>query len=318
MNKCDICPNYCDLNYDQTIKCQQNPIYDNEDRIYSTVISIEPIEKKPLYHFMPGSKTLSIGTLGCNLNCLNCENHSIAIPENNILVPTTTYTPEEIIQKAIDNEIESITWTYNEPTIHPKWIIKTSKIAKEYDIKTVLVSNGYTSTNTLKELVNYVDAVNIDIKSMDKDFYKEVCGGSLEPVLNSIEYYFKNKIHVEVSNLLIPDYNDNTDNIRKLISYISNISDKIPLHFIRFHPDYKLKNIKSTREKTIFKATDLAEYLGINYVYPDSAIAPSHKNNTYCKNCRHLLIERRDNIVKNHITNKGACPNCNHIADVVL
>ncbi|WP_455645678.1 AmmeMemoRadiSam system radical SAM enzyme [Methanosphaera sp.] len=313
MNKCDICPNNCD--YDTNSICQQSPIYDDENAVETSAIAIDPIEKKPLYHFMPGTQTLSIGTVGCNLKCINCQNHTIAQPENAILVPIKTYTPEEIVQQAIDNDLESISWTYNEPTIHPKWIISTAKIAKKYDIKTILVTNGYTSQETLDKLVKYVDAVNVDIKSMEEEFYKDVCVGTLEPVLNSIKYYVKQGVHTEVTNLLIPGYNDSTQDIRKIISFIGNTSDKIHLHFTRFYPQFKLNDIEPTREKTIYKACDLAQYLGIKYTYPGN-IESSYKDNTYCKNCRHILIERNGYEIKNHVTKMGGCPNCSHKADV--
>lgn len=314
MNTCTICPNHC--GYNESI-CQEEPMYDDENTIYTTAVAIDPIEKKPLYHYMPGTMTLSIGTLGCNLKCLNCQNHSIAQPENSIFVPTTKYTPEKIVEQALDNNLESISWTYNEPTIHPKWIIGTAKIAKDYDIKTIVVTNGYTSNETLSKLVKYVDAVNVDIKSMDEEFYKKVCSGRLEPVLNSVKYYIKNGVHTEVTNLLITDYNDKTTDMRKIINFIGNTSKDIPLHFTRFYPQFKLKDIEATREKTISKACDLAQYLGIKYVYPGN-VSPSYKDNTYCKNCRHLLIERNGYNVKNYITEKGGCPNCSHKADVII
>lgn len=315
MKPCPICPNQCKT--DINTFCTQTPIYEDEDAIYTSVVAIDPIEKKPLYHYMPGTKTLSIGTVGCNLKCLNCQNNTIALPDNAEIVPTKLYTPEEIVQQAIDNNLKSISWTYNEPTIHPKWIISTAKVAQEYDIKTILVSNGYTSQKTLDDLVNYVDAVNIDIKSMKDDFYKKICSGSVEPVLNSVKYYVKHEIHTEVTNLLIPDYNDTTEDMRKIINFVYNLSKKIPLHFTAFYPQYKLNNIEPTREKTVRKACDLGQYLGLNYVYPGN-IPLSYKNNTYCKNCRHTLLKRTENGIESNITNQGACPKCNHIVDIVL
>ena len=311
---CNICPNYCKSDID-TI-CKQNPQYDDENVIDAASVAIDPIEKKPLYHYLPGTKTLSIGTVGCNLNCMNCQNHTIARPENALIVPTKSYTPEQIVQKAIDNDIPSISWTYNEPTIHPKWIINTSHLAKEYDIKTILVTNGYTSQETLDNLLEYVDAVNVDIKSLNDAFYKNVCSGRLEPVLNSVRFYVKNNIHTEITNLLIPGYNDNIVDMKKIINFVVKLSDKIPLHFSAFYPQYKLSSLEPTSANIVYKACDLGQYLGLKYVYPGN-VPVSYKNNTYCKNCRHLLIDRSNNI-KSYIKDKCACPNCNHKVDIII
>ncbi len=315
MNRCNICPNHC--SFDGNSICQQTPLYDSEDAIYTTAVAIDPIEKKPLYHFLPGTFTLSIGTLGCNLKCLNCQNHTIAQPEQSILVPTTTYTPEDIVNQAIENNLESISWTYNEPTIHPKWIISTAKVAKQYNIKTIVVSNGYTSEETLADLVKYVDAVNIDIKSMSNDFYREVCSGLVDPVLNSVKYYVKHDVHVELTNLLIPGYNDTTEDMRNIINFVGNTSKDIPLHFTRFYPNFKLMDVEATHERTISKACDLAQYLGIKYVYPGN-VSPSYKDNTYCKHCRHVLVERNGYDIKSYVTSQCACPNCSHKADIII
>ncbi|MCD7782011.1 MAG: AmmeMemoRadiSam system radical SAM enzyme [Methanosphaera sp.] len=315
MIRCHICPHHCYI--DKESICQQTPVFDEENTIYTTSIAVDPIEKKPLYHFIPNTDTLSIGTLGCNLKCLNCQNHTIAQPDNSILVPTRKYTPEQIVDYAIKNNMPSISWTYNEPTIHPEWIISTAKIARDHDIKTVVVTNGYSSKITLRKLVEYVDAVNVDIKAMSEDFYSDVCSASLEPVLNSVEYYYNHGVHTEVTNLLIPGYNDKTFQINKLIDYLLEISDRIPLHFTRFYPNFKMMDIDPTDPDKVVLACDLAAYKKIKYVYPGN-IPPSHKINTYCKNCRHMLIKRSGGQIENHITSKGACPNCNHKVDVVL
>ncbi len=315
MKNCQICPNNC--NIDGEGICQQSPYYDDPEHIVTTTVAIDPIEKKPLYNFKPGTETLSIGTLGCNLKCLNCQNYEIAQPENSLLVPTKTYTPEELVDMALVNDLPSISWTYNEPTIHPEWIISTAKKAQEYDLKTVLVTNGYTSHNTLEKLVKYVDAVNVDIKSMSDKFYQDICSARLDPVLESVKYYVKNDIHTEVTNLIIPGYNDSQSIIKKLIEFCVQTSDKMPLHFTRFYPQYKLSNVYPTDVKTILTSCDLAAYMKVKYVYPGN-IGYSRKSNTYCKNCRHVLIERKNYEVTNYITEKGSCPNCNHKVDVIL
>lgn len=314
-NTCNICPNHCNIK-NNTI-CKQKPTLDNENIIYTSAIAVDPIEKKPLYHFLPGTKTLSVGTVGCNLQCLNCQNHSIAQPAETHYVTTQKYSPEDIVGQAKYKKTPSISWTYNEPTIHPKWIIKTSKIAKENNIKTILVTNGYNSQETLDSLVDYVDAVNIDLKSIDDNFYKEVCHARVDDVLNAIEFYYDNNVHLELTNLLIPGYNDDLSTIRELINYVKSISTYIPLHFTRFYPQYKLTDVEITPDKTIDKALDLAKYLGLKYVYPGNT-APSYKDNTYCRNCKHLIIKREGYDVKININDKNACNNCNHKIDIQL
>ena len=314
-NTCNICPNHCDTN-NNTI-CQQNPTLDDENTIYASTVAVDPIEKKPLYHYLPGSKTLSVGTVGCNLKCHNCQNHTIAQPADVLSVYTQKYSPSDIVGQARYKKTPSISWTYNEPTIHPKWIIKTAEIAKEYDIKTILVTNGYNSQETLDSLVDYIDAVNVDLKSIDDEFYRNVCHGRVDDVLNTIEYYYDNGIHLEITNLLIPGYNDDNKSIRELVEYIKGVSSYIPLHFTRFYPQFKMQDVDITPDKTIDKALDLAKYMGLKYVYPGNT-TPSYKDNTYCRNCKHLLIQREGYDVKVNVNDKDACNNCNHKVDVKL
>lgn len=304
MKNCDICPNNCLLEHSI---CGRKSVID-ENNIESTGIAIDPIEKKPLYHYRPGSKTLSIGGLGCNLKCLNCQNYSIAQPDDPSIVPVSIFSPEDLVEMALDNNLKSISWTYNEPTIHPEWIISTSKVAMEYDINTILVTNGYTSLKTLTELVDYVDAVNVDLKSMSETFYRNVCSGSLSYVQNSIEYYFNNDIHTEVTTLLIPGYNDNEESVSKVCEYISSISNKIVLHFSAFYPQFKLNHIQHTDENVIFKACDIGKDYGLKYVYPGNTHTSSY-DNTCCENCNEILIKRDYYGVKNYI-NENKCPYC--------
>lgn len=314
-NTCNICPNHCNIN-NNTI-CGQKPTLDNENMIYTSTIAVDPIEKKPLYHFLPGTQTLSVGSIGCNLQCLNCQNHSIAQPSDVKGVFTRKTSPSDIVGQAKYKKTPSISWTYNEPTIHPKWIIKTSEIAGQNNLKTILVTNGYNSQETLDKLVDHVDAVNIDLKGIDDEFYKKVCHGSVEHVLNAIEFYHSNDVHVEITNLLIPGYNDDPSSILELIKYVKGLSSYIPLHFTRFYPQFKMQDVKITPDKTIDRALDLAKYLGLKYVYPGNTTS-SYKDNTYCRNCKHLLIQREGYDVKLNINDKNACNNCNHKIDILL
>lgn len=305
MKRCDICPNNCIVG--ENTVCGRSSSLD-ENVVETTALAIDPVEKKPLYHYRPGSETLSVGTLGCNLKCLNCQNHSIAQPENPSLVAIRRITPESIVNLAVDNDLNSISWTYNEASIHPEWIINTAKTAQQYDIETVLVTNGYTSQSTLESLVDYVDAVNVDLKSLSEDFYLKVCSGRLEPVLNSIEYYYDNGVHTEITTLLIPGYNDGVESIQDVCDFVYALSDSVVLHFSAFYPQYKLSHLSPTKDDTVFKACDIAKETGLKYVYPGNT-HPSSLDNTYCEYCGEVLIERDYYNVENKI--KGdRCPHC--------
>ncbi len=312
MKNCNICPNNCLL--EKGSICGRNNV--DEIVVEATAIAIDPIEKKPLYHFYPGSQTLSVGTLGCNLRCLNCQNHSIAQPKNRDMVPVRRLSPEALVNTALENDLNSISWTYNEPSIYPEWIISTARIAEEYDIGTILVSNGYTSYSTLESLVGYVSAVNVDLKG-DADFYENICRARLKDVQNSIEYYYDNNVHIELTNLLIPSLNDDADSVTGLCEYVHGISDSIPVHFSAFHPDYKLRHLPSTREESVLNACSIARDTGLRYVYPGN-IRPSYEDNTYCEDCEDVLIERNYYSVENYITVDGKCPHCGSIAEEII
>lgn len=313
MKKCTICPNSCILD-SKTICGRKNNLNDNI--VETTAIAIDPVEKKPLYHFMPGHKTLSIGTLGCNLRCLNCQNHTIAQPSDSAYVKTEKCSPEFLVELALKNNLKSISWTYNEPSIYPEWIIKTAQKAQQHDIKTILVTNAYTSKETLKKLVQYVDAVNIDLKSMDEKFYNEVCGGQLKHVLNSIEYYYKKGVHTEITTLLIPEYNNDNKSVNDIIQHIKKLSDTIPVHFSAFYPQYKLGNLEATKDETIFNACQKALQNGLKYVYAGNTY-PSKYDNTYCKKCDEKIITRNYYDSKNKSIN-GLCPKCNEDNNIIM
>ena len=312
---CDICPHHCKIG-DSTF-CGQNPSMDDKDVVKVSAVAVDPIEKKPLYHYKPGSKTLSIGTLGCNLKCLNCQNHIIAQPESPDSVGCASYSPEDIVNMARSRGLTSISWTYNENCIHPKWIINTARLARDYDIESVLVTNGYTTKNTLRTLVKYVDAVNVDVKSMRDDFYRDVCGGSLEPVLDSARYYFDHDVHVELTNLVIPGYNDGRGELEELVGFVRSLSTSVPLHLSRFYPQFRMSDVDETPFNAIEKAWDYAKFNGLKHVYPGN-MPQSYRDNTYCKNCRSLLLKRNGYVVSDYTTDKNACANCNHITDIIF
>lgn len=317
--KCDICPNYCELTDDKKTICNQEPIFDSETKIYTTNTWVSPIEEGLLYHFLPGSKTLNIALSGCNLSCKYCSRAELTQAKDDFMIPTHGMRPNEIVQIAIDNQCHSITWKNTEPTIHPKWIINTARIAKRYNIYTILVTNGFTSPETLEKLSEYVDAVNVEIKSLKNDFYTRICGARLKPVLNSIEFYKSHGIHLEIEYSPIPDFTDDTESMREVIMFIRRLSYKIPMHFTQYHPDYMMADdTHQTPEKVIMKAYDLAQYNQIKYVYPDINISPTYKLSTRCEHCKEVIIKRDHNYeVTDMLTSQGACPKCSYKANII-
>lgn len=263
--RCKLCPRTCLLKVNQVGFCGARQNIKN--KLYSLVyahpvsINLDPIEKKPLYHFMPGTKTFSLGTIGCNLNCLHCQNWQISRAE---FQENQEILPEDIIKHVKKNKIPSISYTYTEPTIFYEYVLETAKLAKKEKIKNIIVSNGYINEKPLKELLPYIDAANIDLKAFNEEFYKKTCFASLKPVLKSLKIIKKAKVHLEITNLIIPGLNDDMKDIEKMCKWIKNNLGNVPIHFSRFFPHYKLKNIKPTPIETLTKAEKIAKKYLIN------------------------------------------------------
>ncbi|MCD4739844.1 AmmeMemoRadiSam system radical SAM enzyme [archaeon] len=275
----------------------------------------DPVEKKPLFHFLPGSQTFSIATPGCNFRCLHCQNSSISQvgPEQ---VPAIALPPESVIDQAKRTHCESIAYTYTEPTVFFEYAKDISELAHKQCLKNIFVSNGYMSPEMIKSY-GTLDAANIDIKGNER-FYKEVCGAKLEGVLDSIKRLHKQNVHLELTNLLIPSYNDDTDSIKQIVEFIASLDTSIPLHFSAFYPAYKLLDAKPTPRNTLVKARENALENGLKYVYCGNTYAGDPYENTYCPNCKELLIERHGyNIIKNTLSD-AKCPNCRTSINVHL
>ncbi|MDO5851067.1 MAG: AmmeMemoRadiSam system radical SAM enzyme [Methanobacteriaceae archaeon] len=311
-NTCNICSRGCNLNKGSF--CGKYKL-NNDGEIESTTkdilvsgISVDPIEKKPLYNYKPGTNTLSLGSTNCNFECIHCQNHEIAQPDTSISL--TKITIEEIITACKNNNCESIAWTYNEPTLLLPQAIETAKQAQIHDLKTIFVTNGYQTISSIDKMKGYVDAVNIDIKSMSNKFYKNICKARLKPVLQATEEFVKSDIHTEITNLLIPGYNDKPKNIRKLAQFIHSLSKDIPLHLTRFYPNYKLLDAPITPIETLNQAYDICKEEGLKYVYLGNI--KSDKINTYCPNCNSLVIYRQDGIKLFYDKKENICLNCGY------
>jgi pyruvate formate lyase activating enzyme len=312
--QCKLCPHTCILKAGQHGKCK---IRLNENGKLVTMvkskvssIQIDPIEKKPLYHFFPTEKALSIGTIGCNLECQFCQNWQISI-ENIDKDMMFSVTPEKIINLAKKKDATIIAYTYNEPIVFYELIIETAKLAKKEGIKNVLISNGFVNNAPLQILLKYIDGFNIDLKSFDDFFYKKICKGDIKPVLNTIKKIHEQKKWLEITNLLIPTYNDSILNIQNMCEWIKKeIGVDTPLHFSAFHPDYKFNHISTTDSSTLLQAKKIAKETGLNYVYIGN-IQIENGSDTICPKCKHKLIKRKNYEVEILDSFKGTCPKCN-------
>ena len=269
--RCEICANYCKIAEGHFGVCHQHKNINGElfDESYGLVSSLspDPIEKKPLHHFLPGTFTYSIGGFGCNMTCLHCQNYMIS-QEYDKYSQGIKITPETIVENALNYNCKSIAWTYNEPTIHLPFNKKTSLLARQKNLKVIYVSNGYFSDKSIEEVLGFVDAFNIDLKSMSSDFYKKVCGADLDVVLDNLKRIYAEGKHLEVTNLIINDYNDSIDEISELCDFVvSELGADVPLHFSRAFPYYKMNDISPTKPEILYKAREIAIKKGIKNVH---------------------------------------------------
>lgn len=269
--RCEICANYCKIADGNVGVCRQHKNINGElfDLSYGIVSSLspDPVEKKPLNHFMPGTFTYSIGGFGCNMTCLHCQNYIIS-HEYEKFGNGIKILPETIVENALKYNCKSIAWTYNEPTIHLPFNKKTSLLARSKNLRVIYVSNGYMSNQSLDEILTFVDAFNIDLKSMSEKFYKKICGANLDIVLDNLRSIYLAGKHLEVTNLIINDYNDSTEEIGQLCDFIvDELSVDVPLHFSRAFPYYKMRDIEPTNREILYEAREIAHKKGIKNVY---------------------------------------------------
>lgn len=311
---CTLCPRYCTIGEGQKGFCF---IRENIDgKLYSTGygrptgFAIDPIEKKPLNHFYPGSQILSFGTAGCNLGCKFCQNWHISkakIDETNALYAS----PEDVINLTKKHNVPSIAFTYNDPTIFGEYVIDISKIAKEEKINSVMVTAGYIDKKARKDVYKYIDAANVDLKAFTEQFYHKITFSHLNDVLDTL-FWLKHETDIwfEITTLLIPDENDSDDEIKKMCDWIlANLGDTVPLHFTAFHPDFKMRDKSRTPEATLIRARNIALKTGLKYCYLGN-IHNKEGQSTYCPNCKEKLIERNWHSITSSHMNKSKCSNC--------
>nr|MBN2276297.1 AmmeMemoRadiSam system radical SAM enzyme [candidate division Zixibacteria bacterium] len=305
--KCRLCPAECLLTEGKYGICgarfnkQGRLMVENFGELVSA--AYDPIEKKPLFHFYPGSIIFSTGANGCNFNCDNCQNWQISQQQ----VPTQYVSPEDLVGLAGDRGSIGVAYTYSEPMIWFEYILRAGHLVHEAGLKNVLVSNGYINPEPLKELLPLIDAANIDLKSMDPEFYKKVCKGRLEPVLENIAAFYRAGVRLEITNLVITDLNDTDQDFELLVDFVAGLSNDIPLHFSAYYPSYKMKN-PPTKIDRLMKAYDLASKK-LNYVYLGNARLPGREN-TICPKCGTKLINRDGYHIEILSLTAGKCDEC--------
>lgn len=263
-------------------------------------IAVDPIEKKPLYHFLPASKSYSLATKGCNFRCGFCQNWQISQnPDSIAPFSSKKIFPQDIIEEAKKNNCASISYTYTEPTIFFEYAYDIACLAKKEGLKNIFVTNGYMTKETLEIIEPYLDAANVDLKSFNEEFYLKNCGGHLKPVLDSIKLMHKLNIWIEITTLVIPGQNDSEGELKNIAEFITGISKEIPWHISRFHPDYKFSNYNHTPYEILKKAKSIAESAGLKYIYLGNV---SDGTDTICFNCGKVLIKRDYfNVEKNNV-----------------
>ncbi len=321
---CTLCNHYCTIKEGRTGICgvRKNAGSFISSLVYGYPVAVnsDPIEKKPLFHFLPGSATYSIGTFGCNLVCQNCQNFQMSHPkqvedqiEELIFTP-----PEKIVEEALANECTSISYTYNEPTVFSEYARDIMELARECGLKNVWVSNGYMSKECLDDLLYLIDAVNIDLKSFDERFYAEQCGSRLKPILENIVRIKRDQVHLELTTLIVPTLSDDPDMLRSIAEFIAGELDTdTPWHISRFSPEisWKLKKLPPTGEDIIYEAYDIGKEAGLKYVYVGN-LPGDQKENTYCPSCGELAIERYGYQIE-RFDSHGACSHCDKSLDIV-
>ncbi len=322
--RCNLCNHRCNIKDGNYGICgvRQNRDGSLFSLVYDRIVAshIDPIEKKPLFQFYPGSRAYSIATVGCNFRCKHCQNFDISkLPmERKGHIVGDRMRPEEILRQADSSGCKSIAYTYTEPTIFFELAYETAKLAHQKGIKNIFVSNGFMTPEALKEISPYLDGINIDLKSFTERFYKDICGGRLGPVLENIKLAKALGIWVEVTTLIIPTLNDSEDELQKIAEFIKEVDKAIPWHISQFHPTHKLTTLPRTPVDKLHMAREIGVKAGLYYVYEGNV--PGRVNeNTYCYGCGELLIERWGySITKNRVED-GHCPSCkNSIAGVGL
>ncbi len=320
--RCDLCPWFCVLKPGQTGNCK---VRSNENGKLVTLIynqiaafGIDPVEKKPLYHFYPGKSILSIGEVGCNLHCSFCQNHRISQCFASEFEGFQEITSSQLVAKALKiPQNAGIAYTYNEPFTFYEFMLETAKLAHESGLKNIVVSNGYINPEPLEELLPFIDAFNIDLKAFSEEFYKKQTKGKLTPVLECLKIISKSPAHLEITNLIIPGLNDDETEFEKMVKWIaSETGNDVPLHLSRYFPQHQL-NLPSTPVTKLETLYELAKK-HLHYVYLGN-VSDEKRSSTFCARCNKILISRNHyNISVLNLDEKGCCKTCGNAANISI
>lgn len=312
---CFLCAHHCRIGPGDVGFCG---VRVNRDSVLYTMAygcpvstAVDPIEKKPLFHFLPGTLSYSLATVGCNFTCLFCQNADISqMPrEQGRVVSSRPLSPEQVVSSALSAGCQSVAYTYTEPTIFYEYARDCARLATAAGLKNVFVTNGYMTAQTLADIDGDLHAANVDLKSYSDEFYRKMAGARLKPVLDSIRRLWEMGVWVEVTTLLIPGYNDGNDELHRLASFIFSVSPDIPWHVSRFYPTYRLLDVAPTPLSSVERALRIGREEGLRYVYGGNI--PGHSSeSTTCPGCGEVVIERQGFAVRRNGVKAGRCPNC--------
>jgi len=320
---CELCHQACLIKNNSTGICGVRK--NNNGELFSlaygcpVAVNIDPIEKKPLFHFQPGSLSYSIGTLGCNFKCANCQNWDLSqTSEIEKKIKKISFSgPEKIVSDALANECSSISYTYNEPTVFTEYALEIMELARQEHLKNVWVTNGFMSNQCLTAIIPYLDAINVDLKSMSQEFYQKNCGAKLPPILENLKTLKKCSLDLEITTLIIPGLSDDYAMLKALAEFIVNeLGTDTPWHISKFSPaiSWKLKKSLPTSEETIFEACDIGKSVGLKYVYAGN-LPGNQRENTYCPTCGELAIRRFGYEIE-RLDHHGRCAHCDKNLDI--
>jgi pyruvate formate lyase activating enzyme len=318
---CALCPHHCHINNGRKGICgvRQNI----EGRLYSLIygmvssVHVDPMEKKPLFHYRPGEPVLSLGSVGCNFRCLHCQNFTIsqASPGDGYL---QRYEPNDVARLAKDNSCRTVAFTYNEPTIWHEFTFETAKTLQGQGISSIYVSNGFIEIEPLREIAPYLGAMNIDVKGFTEDFYKSVCKAPLAPVLKATKLAYDLGVHLELTYLIIPTKNDDPEELHSFCRWVANELDHlVPVHFTRFHPDYMMTEVPPTPMKTMELANRIGREEGLKFIYLGN-LSTEDGENTRCPNCGMLVIKRHGYSIDRSALKGTNCSKCGENLNIVL
>ena len=320
--QCHLCGHQCVVKQGKRGLCG---VRENREGILHTLVygkiiaeNVDPIEKKPLFHVLPGSRSFSIATMGCNFRCDFCQNYNISqMPRESGDIAGHEMTPAVIVERATSSGSRTIAYTYTEPTVYFEFAFDTARLAHERGLKNVFVTNGYMTGETIEMIAPYLDAANVDLKSYREEFYRDYCGAHLMPVLDSLKKMKELGVWIEVTTLVIPALNDGIEELKEIAGFVYSLGAETPWHISRFHPQYKMITTPPTEAGVILSALQIGREAGLKYVYVGN-IPGSEGENTYCHKCGKLLIERYGFSIKSMALEGNACINCGKILEGIF